>query len=130
MLQKQTKMETVLQQSETVLQQSYAPSYTLRLGKPSVWTRFITWCKGQEGDRFLWLGIALAVHGCILTPLTLFILMYTGNSMFFWGIAIAAMGMSLVTNLAALSTRITIPAFFFSVLLDLGVIIACLSMWL
>ena len=115
---------------ETVLQQSYTVPYTLTIEKPSIWTRFIAWCKDQEGNRFLWLGIALAVHGCILTPLTLFIIMYTGNSMFFWGIAIAAMGMSLVTNLAALSTKITIPAFLFSVLLDLGVIIACLSLWL
>jgi hypothetical protein len=36
------------------------------------------------------------------------------------------MGMTVITNLAAMPTRITIPVFFFSVLLDLVIIITCL----
>lgn len=115
---------------QTVLQQSYTASFIQTATNPSVWIHFITWCKNQEENRFSWLGIAITGHGCMITPLTLFIIMYTGNSMIFWGIAIAAMGMSLVTNLAALPTKITIPSFFFSILLDLGIIIASLVMWI
>ena len=115
---------------QTVLQQSYAASFIQMATNPSVWSRFITWCKNQEEKGFGWLAIALTGHGCVITPLTLFIIMYTGNSMILWGIAIAAMGISLVTNLAALSTRITIPTFLFSILLDLAIIIACLVEWL
>lgn len=114
---------------QTALQQSYTASFSQTASKSSVWIRFINWCKSQEENRFGWLAIALATHGCMITPLTLFIIMLTGNSMFFWGIAIAAMGISLVTNLAALPTRITIPVFFFSILLDLGIVIASLSIW-
>jgi hypothetical protein len=36
------------------------------------------------------------------------------------------MAMALVTNLAALPTKITLPVFFLSVLIDLGIIIASL----
>jgi hypothetical protein len=36
-----------------------------------------------------------------------------------------AMGIALVTNLAAMPTKVTIPAFLFSVLIDITVIAAC-----
>ena len=113
---------------QTIVQQSYAPSFTRAINKPSRWTRFIAWCNNQEEDRFLWLGVALASHACFITPLTVAIIMLTGNSMVLWSFAIAAMGLALVTNLAALSTKITIPTFFFTILLDLAIIAASLSL--
>ena len=36
------------------------------------------------------------------------------------------MGMTVITNLTAMPTRITIPVFFFSVLLDLVIIVTCI----
>lgn len=113
---------------QTAVQQPYASSYSQSLQGPSIWIRFFTWCKNQEEFRFLWLGIAVAGHACFLTPLTLFIIMFTGNSLFLWGFAMAAMGIALVTNLAALPTKITIPTFFFSVLIDITLIVISLSM--
>jgi hypothetical protein len=115
---------------QTVMQPSYARSYTQTAIRSSLWTRFITWCKDEEKNRFVWLGVALAGHGCFITPLALFVIMLTGNSMLFLSFAIAAMGMTLIANLAALPTKITIPVFLFSILLDLVVIITSLSMWL
>jgi hypothetical protein len=38
------------------------------------------------------------------------------------------MAMTVVTNLAAMPTRVTIPIFFLSVLIDLGIIIASIAM--
>lgn len=115
---------------QTVLQQSYAGRYTQTIQKPSIWTRFITWCKNQEESRLLWLGIALTAHACFITPLALFVVMYTGNSILFFAFAIAAMAMVLVTSLAALPTKITIPTFLLSIILDVTIIVASLSMWL
>ena len=115
---------------QTVLQQSYARPYTQEVSKLSTWTRFITWCKHQEESRFLWLGIALATHACFITPLTLFVVMSTGNSPVLFSFAIAAMAMTLVTNLAALPTKITIPTFALSIILDIAIIAAALSIWL
>lgn len=110
---------------ETV-HQLYNPGYVIPSKKQSFLTRFISWCKSQEKDRLPWLAVIIAGHGCVLTPITLFTIILAGNSMVFWSMAIAAMGMSLITNLAALPTKITIPVFFFSVLIDLVIIVNCI----
>ena len=103
---------------------NYVPSHTSR---KSVWSTFMTWCHSQEKNRFLWLSIALAGHGCILAPLTLMAVMFASNSMLLWGFVIGGMASTLMTNLAALSTKVTIPVFFLSVLIDVVAIIASIA---
>mgnify|MGYP003575321240 CR=1 FL=1 len=112
----------------TTIQQSIATTYTGTSNKTSVFNRFINWCEGQQKNRFIWLGLALAGHGCALTPITLFAVILSGNLIFFWIMAIVAMMTALVTNLAALPTKYTIPAFLFSIVMDLVIIISCLAM--
>ena len=104
----------------------YNSDYVMPARKESLLTRFISWAKNQERHRLGWLAVIITGHGCVLTPITLFAIILSGNSMVFWSMAIAAMGMSLITNLAALPTKITIPVFFFSVLIDLVIIINCI----
>ena len=70
----------------------------------------------------LWLGIALTGHGCILTPITVLIVLFGGLNFPLFMLAMAAMGMSLVTNLAAMPTKVTIPVLFLSVLIDIAII--------
>lgn len=91
--------------------------------RTSLFTRFINWCKGQQENRLIWLGVAVAGHGCVITPLTVFAVTVAGNSLVLFMLAISAMAISLVTNLAALPTKITIPAFFMSLLIDLGILV-------
>jgi len=110
----------------TALHQSYSSSYHKVMDQASLWSRFITWCNGQEKNRFMWLATGLAGHGCFVTPVTLMAVMLSGNSMFLWALVIGAMAMTVVTNLAALPTRITVPVFFLSILIDLGVILGCI----
>jgi hypothetical protein len=110
-----------------VLQQHNSPSYSKQSSHQPVWRRFISWCGGQEKNRFGWLAAGLAGHGCFLTPLTLFAIMVSGNSMLLWALVIGAMTMSLVTSLAALSTKITLPALFLSILIDTGIVISCIA---
>lgn len=45
-----------------------------------------------------------------------------GTNLTLFIVAIVAMGMSLVTNLAAMPTKITIPVFVLSVIIDLVVV--------
>jgi hypothetical protein len=104
------------------LQQTYAPSYNSVKREQSLYSQFTTWCKGQEKYRFGWLGAIIAGHGCVLTPITLFSLLLSGNSIVLWIICMSAMAMALITNLAAMPTKITIPVFFFTVLVDLTII--------
>ena len=94
--------------------------------KVSVWKKFIDWCISQEKYRIGWLAVALTLHGCVLTIFTMFAVILAGNHFIFWPFIIGGMGITLVVNLAALPTKITIPVFFLSVLVDLVIIISCI----
>ncbi|MCU7551474.1 hypothetical protein OCK74_20300 [Chitinophagaceae bacterium LB-8] len=94
--------------------------------KTQVLNNFFQWSASQEKNRFGWLAAALVIHGCALTPITLFAIVLSGNYFGFWILALVAMGASLVTNLSALPTKITIPTFFLSVIIDIAIIISCL----
>lgn len=111
---------------ETTLQHSYAHSNESVKTHLSLWKKFINWCDGQEKNRFGWLAASFTLHGCVLTIFTMFAIILSGNHFIFWPFAIAAMGLTVVTNLAAMPTKITIPAFILSVLVDLIIIASCL----
>ena len=81
----------------------------------------------RKKKRMLWLAIAVAGHGCVITILTILAIMFSGNSTFLWPFAMAAMVSCLVVNLAALPTKITIPVFFFSVMIDAVIIGICIA---
>lgn len=93
----------------------------------SLWSRFIKWADGQENNRMLWTALSIAGHGCVVTIITMATILLTGNNFIFWPFALAAMTMCVVVNLAAMPTKITIPVFFFSLLIDLVIIAICLS---
>ena len=110
---------------ETILHQQASINIVEQQTKTSAISRFLSWCEGQEKYRFGWLAAALAVHGCALTPITLFAIILAGTNMLFFVLALVAMGMALVTNLAAMPTRVTIPVFFISIAIDIAIIISC-----
>lgn len=93
--------------------------------RESIFARFQDWTLEQEKNRFGWMAITLAGHGCVLTPLTLFAIVISGNLFVLWILAIVAITSCLIVNLAALPTRITIPVFFLSILLDVAIIVFC-----
>jgi hypothetical protein len=88
-------------------------------------SNFLTWSKNQEENRILWVCISLAGHGCVLTPLTVLAVAFAGMSMTLFMLALIAMALSLVTNLAAMPTKVTIPALALSIVIDIAVVIAC-----
>ena len=88
-------------------------------------TTFLNWCSDQQENRLLWLGIALAGYGCVLTPMTIIAVVLAGVNMGLFTIAMLAMTINLVVNLAALPTKITIPVLIFSVIADIAVLISC-----
>lgn len=114
--------------STTTFNHSIAKNYKESISGTSILAKFINWCEGQEKNRFAWLGAALAGHGCVLTPLTIFAVVSAGNSMALFMVALLAMAIVLITNLAALSTKITIPVFVLSILIDLGILISTVVM--
>lgn len=112
------------------LQQAYNLDFPVAVKKEPVFSRLIHWAESQEKYRFGWVGGILAAHGCIITPLTLLAVVYGGNNIALWVAVILAMGISLISNLAALPTKYTIPIFFFSILIDISVVILSLAMGL
>lgn len=106
---------------------TFHPSLTIghpALGsRSSLLKRFFGWCSDQQFNRLLWLGIALVVHGAVLVPVTLLAGMVGGNQFMSVIISVISMAMVVVTNLAAMPTKITIPVLFLSVLVDIGVIL-------
>lgn len=111
---------------DTTFQQTAFLTYTARTTKSSLFSRFFAWCNSQEDYRFGWLGGIIIVHGCVLTPLTLIAIILSGSYLTLFIAAIVAMGISLVTNLAAMPTKVTIPVFFLSILIDMGIVISCI----
>ena len=96
--------------------------------KISLVSRFTAWASGQENNRFMWLGLSIAGHGCFLTPLTVALVALTGMNLVLFMSAMVAMTISLIVNLAALPTKITIPVLGLSILIDIIVIISAFSL--
>jgi hypothetical protein len=109
------------------LQQTLNPGYTTTAKSESIISQFFSWCKNQEEFRYGWLAVIIAVHGCVLTPFTVAMITLSGNNIFLWFIGTGAMAMTMVTNLAALPTKITIPVFFLSIFIDVCIIAVSLS---
>jgi hypothetical protein len=112
---------------QSTIHHSYAPSYHRAENRTSLWKRFINWADGQEEHRFGWAAFAIAGHGCVFTIITSLMVLFTGNHFIFWPFVIVAMAACVVVNLAAMPTKITIPVFFFSLLIDLVIIATCIT---
>jgi hypothetical protein len=112
---------------ENTLTQSYGNLSTPMPLQSSMIHRFISWTNEQEKNRLAWVGFVLAFHGCILTPVTILITGLAGANFAYFMTAAVAIFMCLVVNLAAMPTKITIPVFFFSVLLDVIIIALCIA---
>ena len=112
---------------ETILQQTISPSFVSKSAKTSVISKFMNWCENQDTNRFGWLAAALGAHGCLFTPLTLFAIVLSGNSITLWMVAIVAMIAVLVSNLSAMPTKISIPVFLLSIIIDLAIVITCIA---
>ena len=104
------------------LQQSIPASYIQRSQNVSLVSRFFNWTASQEKYRYGWLATILAIHGCILAPIVLLIVFLNGANIVLATMVAGSLAACLITNLAAMPTKITIPVFFTSLLVDLAVV--------
>ena len=88
---------------------------------------FLNWSGRQNNSRIFWSALTITSLGCVFAPITTIIISLSGLSVLFIVAVTLSMALSLVVNLAALSTRITIPVFLISVLVDLGIVIVALA---
>lgn len=86
--------------------------------KASYLQRFLKFADDQKDYKFGWVGISLSAHGCVLAPLTIFCILFSGNLLALWIPCILGFVLIEIVNLAAMPTKITIPFFVASVILD------------
>ena len=87
-------------------------------------TRFLQFAEEQEKNDFGWLGASIMLQASVLFPLTLLLVLANGASFGLISVAIAGLALVVVTNLAALPTKITIPALILSALIDVAILVA------
>ena len=112
---------------QSTIHHSYTAPYNRSEKITSWWKKFITWADGQEEYRLGWTAFAITGHGCVFTIITSMMVLFTGDHFIFWHVVIAAMAVCVVVNLAAMPTKVTIPVFFLSLLIDLVIIVICLA---
>src|SRR5215217_6135182 len=81
-------LHSKLNHMQTAIQQTFSTTHIATPSRISVFTRFINWCTGQDKYRYGWLGAAIASHGCVFTPLTMFAIILSSNNIVFWMLAI------------------------------------------
>ena len=110
----------------STIHHSFTGSYDRAEKRNSWWKKFINWADDQQENRIGWAAIAITGHGSVFTVFTVLAILFNGNHFIFWPFTIGAMAACLVVNLAAMPTKITIPVFFLSLLVDIIIIAACL----
>lgn len=109
---------TILSQPKVYRQQEMAT-------KPSVFARFFKWAENQDKiNHVSWVGISVTLMSAVLFPLTMAVVLLNGASFELIIVAMVALVLVVVTNLAALPTKYTIPFLFLGALIDLIVIIS------
>ena len=114
--------------SSITIDQQKTTSFLPLFGRDNILQRFMKWAEDQNSNRLFWLGVALLAHASLLTPFTAMAVMVTSNNFALVMASLSAMGLALVTNLAALPTKVTIPAFFLSIVIDVVVVAITLSL--
>lgn len=96
-----------------------------------IFEKFLTWCAGQERNRMLWLALTYLGQIGVALPCTLFaILVLAGNNFSLWVLACVVNTPVLAITLAAQPTKITLPALFFSWVVNAMIIIFSLIVFL
>ena len=95
----------------------------------SLWEKFVDYAADQQFNRLWWMALGILGHGTIFTIATLAVITLLGNIFALYVIACCAMVMVVVVNLAAMPTKITIPVFVLSLLIDIAVMITAILLY-
>jgi hypothetical protein len=111
--------------SYTISSQQDVYEYQETTTRPSALVRFFKWAENEDKiNHVSWVGISVTAMAAVIFPLTMAVVLLNGAS---FGCIIAAMVslvLVVVTNLAALPTKYTIPFLFLGGLIDVVAIIS------
>jgi len=98
--------------------------YQTEARRKSAVSRFSAWINREEKNRIAWVGISITAMAAVFFPLTMAAILFNGAVFKLIIGAMLAFALVVITNLAALPTKYTIPAFFLGIGLDIVLIIA------
>ena len=87
-------------------------------------SRFLTWINREEKNRIAWVGIGITAMAAVFFPLTMSAILFNGAAFSLIIGAMVSLALVVITNLAALPVKYTIPAFFLGIGIDIVLIIA------
>src|SRR5579862_7061002 len=93
--------------------------------KRSSLSSFFSWAAGQELENHVaWVGISIMLMAAVISPIAISIVLLNGASFNLIMATMAALALVVTSNLAAMSTKYTIPILLLATLMDLGIVIA------
>lgn len=108
----------------TITYQAGFSDYSIQRQHKNAIYRFGSWLENQEKNRLAWLGISITVMSAVFLPVTMAAILFNGAIFKLIIGAMIAFALVVITNLAALPAKYTIPAFLLGGLIDIGLIIA------
>src|ERR1700683_5262198 len=82
---------------------------TIPIERKSALRSFIQWATDQERYHIAWVGVSIMVMSAVIFPLTMAAILLNGAVFSLIITAIVSLALVVITNLAAMSTRYTIP---------------------
>jgi uncharacterized membrane protein (UPF0136 family) len=91
--------------------------------------KFFEWAANEDKEHHVaWVGVSITAMAAVFFPLTMAVILVNGAA---FGLIITAMislALVVITNLAAMPTRYTIPFFILGILIDIVAIIVSFTL--
>jgi len=111
----------------TINYQSGYKHLTLKKINENPLSRFFAWTHREEKNRIAWVGISITAMSAVFFPVTMSAILFNGAIFKLIIGAMISLALVVITNLAALPTKYTIPAFVLGVVIDIVLIIVSFS---
>ena len=108
----------------TIIYQSDFGHYPMLTQRKTAISRFISWVNREEKNHIAWVGISITAMAAVFFPITMAAILFNGAVFKLIIGAMFAFALVVITNLADLPTKYTIPAFFLGAGIDIVLIIA------
>jgi hypothetical protein len=99
-------------------------SFPIERAHHNIFSRFMNWTKKEEKNRIGWVGISIMAMSAGFFPITLAAILFNGANFSLIMGSVVSLALVIVTNLAALPTKYTIPAFILGIAIDIVLVVA------
>ena len=112
-----------IQHMQAIIHLSEYQSLQAQRSRSKVFTSLLDWINKEEKNRIAWVGISITAMSAIFFPITMSAILFNGAVFPLIMGAMISLAMVVITNLAALPVKYTIPAFLLGILMDLVLIV-------